>query len=393
MANKSVLDGVTIIDASTVLASPLGASLLGDFGAEVIKVEQPVVGDPSRNWGTNIWKVTGRNKKSITLNFNKEEGTKLFYKLVEKADVVVVNYRPETLKKWKIDYEDLKKVKEDIIVMHFSAFGRNGPYSNKPGFARIAEAYSGLTNLTGYPDRKPVFSGYPIADALGGVYIAYSILLALVHHMKEGKGQLIDLALYEPLVRVMEDYIVDYDLTGFIGERVGTHNPRVAPNDLYECKDGKWIVLPASTENMFKRLMTAIGKEELIHDERFVNNQSRIEHRDVLDQILNEFFKKHTFNEISEIFEDHKVAYGKVNNVADLVADPHIKERENLVSVYDEELNKNILMQGVMPKLSLTPGEVKWPGPKLGEHNKEIYQGWLGLTETELKELKEKEVI
>lgn len=387
MTKKSILEGLRVLDASTVLAAPLAASLLGDFGAEVIKVEQPKIGDPSRNWGTNGWKVTGRNKKSITLNFREPKAVEVFYQLVKKSDVVILNYRPSTLKKWKIDYEDLKKVKENIVVLHLSAFGRNGPNSEKPGFARVAEAYSGLVYMTGYPDRKPIFSGYPVADAFGGVYGAFSVLLALQHYMQTGEGQLIDLSLYEPLVRVMEDHIVDYDIDGKISEREGTHNPRVAPNDLYTTKDNKWIVLPASTENMFKRLMKAIDRPKLIDDPRFLTNELRIAHREELDEILNEFFSKHDQESLFEIMEENEVAYGPLYSVEDLFNDPHMKERENLVSVFDPELNKEITMQGIMPKLSKTPGEVKWVGQTLGSHNKEIYQGLLGFTDDDLKRL------
>src|SRR5699024_5589316 len=192
MGKAGILDGIRVIDASTILAAPLIANLLGDFGAEIIKVEQPGIGDHTRRMYSNTWKVTGRNKKSVTLDFNREEGTNLFYKLVEQADVVITNFRPETLQKWKIDYHDLLKIKSDIVMLHFSAFGRNGPYKEKPGFARVAESFSGLTYMTGYPDRKPIFSGYPIADAMGGTYGAFSIMLGIYHYKMTGKGQLID---------------------------------------------------------------------------------------------------------------------------------------------------------------------------------------------------------
>src|SRR5699024_6041615 len=250
MKSVGILEGIRVLDVSTVLAAPLAANLLGDFGAEVIKIEQPKVGDPTRNWGSETWKVTGRNKKSVTLNLREEEGVDLFNKLVKKSDVVIVNYRPSTLKKWGIDYEDLIKVNENIIMLHLSAFGRHGPYSDRPGFARVAESFSGLTYMTGDADRKPMFSGYPIADAFGGVYGAFSIVLSIYHYKKTGEGQLIDMSLYDPLLRVMEDLIVNYDVQGKVAERVGSHNPRLAPNDMYVTKDERWIVIPASTDNM-----------------------------------------------------------------------------------------------------------------------------------------------
>lgn len=393
METEAILKGIRVLDISTILAAPLTAGLLGDFGAEVIKVEMPGTGDAPRNWGSETWKVTGRNKKCITLDFHKPESLTLLYRLVEISDIVVVNFKPQTLKKWKIDYDDLVKIKSDIIYLHLSAFGRNGPYSGRPGFARIAEAFSGLTYLTGYPDRKPIFAGYPIADALGGVHGAFSLMLALYHSKQTGIGQLIDLALYEPLVRVMESYIVDYSLHGKINERVGTFNPEIAPNDLYETKDSRWIVIPASTESMFRRLMLAIYKPELREDPRFVTNERRVANRAALDQYINIFFKQHEYEALSDILMAHEVAFGKVNNVEDLFHDPHIRERGNLVSVHDKARNQQFEMQGIVPMMSATPGEVKWPGPEVGAHNREIYKELLGIPDEEIDELHQKGVI
>lgn len=393
MVSPSILAGIRVLDVSTVLAAPLASNLLGDFGAEVIKVEQPEVGDPSRNWGSNTWRVTNRNKKCITLDLHKEEAVKILYQLVEKSDVVVTNFRPETLRKWKIDYDDLIKVKPDIIMMHFSAFGRNGPLAEKPGFARVAEGFSGLMNITGYPNDKPMPSGFPIADGLGGVYTAFSIMLALYHYKQTGVGQLIDLSLYEPLFRVMEDSIVDFDINGKIRGRVGTHNPGVAPNDLYRTQDNRWIIIPASTNNMFDRLMHAIGKPGLIEDKRFYSNALRVEHREELDMYLNEFFSSHTFKELVEILTEFKVAHGPVNSVANIMNEPHYIERENLLSIYDEELERNVTVQGVIPKMSKTPGAVKWLCPKVGAHNQEIYAQLLGFNQNKLNELKNSSII
>lgn len=385
---SEILKGIRVIDASTVLAAPLIANLLGDFGAEVIKIEHPVIGDSTRSFSEGSWKVTNRNKKAITLDFKNEKAIELYYRLVEKADVVITNFRPETLKRWKIDYPDLVKIKKNIVMMHFSAFGRDGPYAEKPGFARVAEAFTGLTYMTGYPDRKPIFCGYPIADAMGGAYGAFSLMLALYHYKQTGEGQLIDLSLYEPLLRVMENYIIDYDLEGTVPERSGTHNPVVAPNDLYDTLDEKWIVLPASTQNIFERLMAAIGQPQLANDPRFLTNQSRVKHRSELDQYIVPFFSQHTFEQLHEILDRHGVAHAWVNSVADLFDDPHVRSRNNIISVYDYALDKEVKMQGVVPKLSKTPGRVKWAGTPMGWHNEEIYQGLLNLTEQEFQELR-----
>lgn len=393
MVSTSILNGIRVLDVSTVLAAPLASNLLGDFGAEVIKVEQPEVGDASRNWGSNTWRVTNRNKKCITLDLHKEEAVEILYQLVEKSDVVVTNFRPETLRKWKIDYEDLVKVKPNVIMMHFSAFGRNGPLAEKPGFARVAEGYSGLMNITGYADDKPMPSGFPIADGLGGVYTAFSIMLALYHYKQTGEGQLIDLSLYEPLFRVMEDSIVDFDLNGTVRQRVGTYNPGVAPNDLYRTKDDRWIIMPASTNNMFERLMHAIGRTELIDDDRFCTNAQRVKHREELNLHLNEFFSNHSYKELSNILTEFRVAHGPVNSVAEIVEDPHYLERENLISVYDEELQRDVTVQGVVPKMSKTPGHVKWLCPKVGAHNDEVYKNVLGFEPSRIKELQRLSII
>ncbi len=393
MDKKSILHGIRVLDASTVMAGPLMSNLLGDFGAEVIRIEQPGTGDIMRHSEGSSWKVSNRNKKCITLDFHKPEARELFYGLVEKSDIVILNFRPQALGKWKIDYEDLVKVKENIILMHFTAFGRTGPYCQRPGFARVAEGFSGLMHITGFPDRKPVPSGYPIMDAFGGVYGAFSLMLALYHLKETGEGQLIDLSLYDPILRTMEDYIVDFDLHKLIKERIGTHNPYVAPNDLYETLDKRWLILPASNENIYKRLLKAVGLEELLIDPRFLTNSDRVRHRTELDEYLIKFFAGHKFAELKKLLEENDVAYGWVNSVQELVNDPHVQAREDLISVFDPELKVNIKMQSVVPRMSKTPGEVKWVGPALGAHNREIYQNILGLSEAELSELMQKGII
>ncbi|PEW84567.1 hypothetical protein CN445_20655 [Bacillus cereus] len=393
MSSNSILDGIRVLDVSSVLAAPLASNLLGDFGAEVIKIEQPEKGDASRNWGSNTWKVTNRNKKCITLDLHKEEAVEVFYQLVEKSDVVITNFRPETLRKWRIDYEDLVKVKPDIVMLHFSAYGRNGPLAENPGFARVAEGFSGLMNITGHPNEKPIPSGFAIADGLGGVYAAFSTMLALYHFKQTGEGQLIDLSLYEPLFRVMEDFIVDYDTKGKVRERVGTHNPGVAPNDLYLTKDNRWIIIPASTDNMFKRLMNAIGHPELVDDKRFLTNELRVKHREDLDKYLKDFFSSHVYEELVVILTTFKVAHGSVYSVVDIIKDPQYIVRENLLSIFDDQLKKNVTVQGIVPKMSKTPGTVKWLCPEVGAHNYEIYEQLLGLDQNKLSELKNANII
>jgi crotonobetainyl-CoA:carnitine CoA-transferase CaiB-like acyl-CoA transferase len=364
--------------------------MLADFGANVIKVEDPKGGDPLRRLpphqgGQALWsKVTNRNKKSISLNLRSDRGRELFKRLVALSDVVIVNFRPATLAGWRLDYEDLIEAKPDIIMLHITGFGRTGPHKDRPGFARIAEAYSGLTYCTGFPDGPPVFSGYPLADGIAGPYGAFSVMLALYHRQLTGQGQLIDLALYEPVLRMLEDSVVAYDVGGHVRERVGNINPYVAPNDLYETAEGRWIVLPASTQNMWSRLCKALGRHDLARDPRFKDNPSRVENRDALDRELRPEIAKRNAEELFELLHEAGVAVGPVNSVADLVEDPHVWERGSLIKVLDENLEREVAMQGVFPLLSQSPGTIHGAGPEPGQQTLEVLSQQLGMSEVEV---------
>lgn len=390
--STGILDGIRIIDLGTVFAAPMSGSLLSDFGADVIKIEQPS-GDPARGMSTQIWKVLNRNKKHITLDFHSAEGAEILYGLVKDADIVVTNFRPQALKKFRIDYEDLAKVKSDIIMLHFSAYGRTGPYSEKPGFARVSEGFAGLTHFTGFPDGDPVFSGTWIADGLGGVYSAFSIMLALYHRKMTGEGQLIDLSLYEPLMKIMEDYIVDYDILGKVKGRIGNDSPVSAPNNLFKCKDGSYVIIPCNTQQIWERLAVAMGRADYITDDRFRTNADRIRNKTEIENLVRDWTGARERREIFSALEDGQVAYGPVNSVADIFDDPHIAARENLVKVFDPVLGRKITMQGVVPRLSRTPGAIRWPGRDIGADNDEIYLGKLGLDPARYAELKAKGVI
>lgn len=390
--NKGILDGVKVLDIGTVFAAPMSGSLLSDFGAEVIKIEQPS-GDPARGMDTQIWKVLNRNKKHITLDFHTAEGSEIFKDLVKNADIVVTNFRPQALKKFGIDYEDLAKVKPDLIMLHFSAYGRTGPYAEKPGFARVSEGFAGLTHFTGFPDGDPVFSGTWIADGLGGVYSAFSIMLALYHRQMTGEGQLIDLSLYEPLMKIMEDYVIDYDLLGRVKTRIGNDSPVSAPNNLFLCEDNTYVIIPCNTQQIWERLARAMGKEQLIHDARYKTNAERVKNKRELENLVREWTSQRSRDAIFAVLEKHEVAYGPVNTVADLFLDPHIKSRENLVEVFDPELGRNITMQGIVPKFSRTPGKIRWPGRAVGADNEEIYLKTVKMSREKYLLLKSKGII
>lgn len=387
------LKGVRVLDASTILAGPLSAAILGDFGAEVIKVEQPGHGDPVRRFPPSVEgqavssKVTNRNKRSVAIDLHHEAAREVFLRLVAKSDVVIVNYRPATLTKWGIDYQDLVAVRPDVVMMHLTGFGRTGPYSEKPGFARIAEAYAGLTYITGFPDGPPMFAGYAIGDGLAGVYGALSVMLALYERRDSGKGQLIDLALYEPTLRILENLVVTYSVTNRVAERVGNLNKSVAPSDIYHLADGNWVAIPSSTPNMYSRLCQAVGRPDLIHDERFSDNTRRVENQPELDAELRPAIERFRSDELLALLERVGVAAGPVNSVADLVADPHVWERGSLEQIFDPNLGRDVVMQSVFPMLSRTPGSVQFPGREPGQDTHYVLKQVLGMAEPEIERL------
>lgn len=382
------LSGIRVLDAATLLAGPLAAALMGDLGADVVKIEDPVRGDPLRGYPpfrrgeSLINKVTNRNKRAVTLNLRDKQGQELFRRLVARFDVVIVNFRPDRLLQWEIDYPQLTQVRPDIVMLHVSAFGRTGPYRQRPGFARIAEAYSGLAHVTGFPEREPVLSGYPIVDALTGVFGAYSVMCALRGRDTSGHGQLVDLALYEPLLRVMEDLIVPTEF-GDERTRVGNINQFVAPNGMYECMDGKFVVLPISTDRMFMKLAEVIGRPDLVAD--FGTNAARVANRTSIDKIISEFMSTVTAAEAVDKLVSAGVPGGLINSPHDVVDDPHIRARGNLSRVLDPFLGETLTMQTAIP---LGMGNIKFPARSLGEDNASILGEILRNSDGTLEELK-----
>ncbi|TCP54260.1 formyl-CoA transferase [Tamaricihabitans halophyticus] len=390
------LSALRVLDASTVIAAPLVSSLLADFGADVIKVEHPGSGDPARVFEPTkderslSFKVTNRNKRSVTVDFHQESGVELFYRLVREVDIVVVNFRPDKLAEWKIDYADLVKHNPRLIMLHISAFGRTGPYANKPGFARIAESFAGLTHITGYPDRPPVFTGYPLADGITGYYGAFATMVAVEHRNRTGEGQLIDLALYEPVLRLMEDFVVGHGATGWVKQRSGNAQAHVVPNDVYPTADGEFVILPVSTNSMWLRLVKLLDDPELT---QYESNAARLANRELIDGKVRAFTEKYPLADLLEVCAEAGLAASKINNVTDIVADPQINHRGNLTTVYDPELGTDLLMQAPVPTFSTISGEVRHPGPRLGEHTDEVLRDTAGLTDTEISALRERGTI
>lgn len=368
-------DGVRVVDCATLLAGPIAAGLLGDWGAEVVKVEAPGAGDPLReyppiaNGVSLLHKVTNRNKLSATFDLRVPEGQQLLRELAIDSDVLIVNFRPQTLARWGLDYEALREANPGLVMLHVTAYGRSGPYSARPGFARIAESFAGLAHITGFPDREPVLSGYPLVDALTGLYGAWSIAGALHRRARTGQGALLDLALYDGLLRLLEDLVVGVEPTGEQRERVGNTNPNVAPNALYRAADGEYVVIPASTNSTFRRLMRCIGREDLAHDARLATNPGRVAERPMLDQAIEEWLSRHGRHDAVRLLQEHDVPVGVVMSPRDILEDRHIEERGNLQRVHDDETGTDLTMQAPVP---LGEGVIRFPGRPLGADTDEV---------------------
>ncbi|MFD6426107.1 CaiB/BaiF CoA transferase family protein [Streptomyces sp. NPDC060198] len=390
------LNGVRVLDISTVLAGPLASSLLAEFGAEVIKVEQPGAGDPARGYppldddGVSAgWAVVGRNKSSVTIDLHHPEAAGLVGRLAATADVVVTNFRPATLRRFSIDFEDLLAHRPDLVMVHVSAFGRTGPYAERPGFARVAEAFAGLTHRTGFPDGPPVFAGYPVADGVTGIYAAFAAMLALRQRDLTGEPQLADIGLYEPLLRMMEDFIVDYGETGEVRERQGNENPHISPNNLYRTRDGRWMALPASTEQMWRRLVVAMDAPDLA---AYDTMSARIEHRAEIEGRVAAWVADHDLAPLTALLDEAGVACGPVNSAADICADPHVRERGSVVEVTDEHDGRTRLVQGSAGRFSGFGQIVDRSAPHLGEHTRSVL-GELGLGPAAIDDLAVRGVI
>ncbi|RTG98551.1 formyl-CoA transferase [Thermus scotoductus] len=394
------LEGLRVVEVGSLLAGPFCGQLLGDLGAEVIKIEPPGSGDPMRNWGHKKvggrglwWPIIARNKKSITLDLRQREGQMLARRLIAKADILIENFRPGTMERWGLGYDVLSKENPGLIMVRVSGFGQTGSYSQHAGFGSVAEAMGGLRYLTGYPDRPPTRVGISIGDALAGTLGALGALAALWYRdARGGRGQVIDVAIYEAVLAYMESLIPEYALTGYIRERTGPVLPGVAPSNIYPTADGQWLVMGANADTVFRRLCQAMGRPELAEDPRFATHDARAENMELLDSLISEWTATRPIDDLLETLHEAGVPAGKIYTARDMLEDPHFLARQAIVKVNVPGIGE-MPMQNVFPKLSLTPGEVRWPGPELGEHNREIFCGLLGLTEDELAELKEKGVI
>jgi crotonobetainyl-CoA:carnitine CoA-transferase CaiB-like acyl-CoA transferase len=389
------LDGVRVLDLSRVVAGNMLSLLLADFGAEVIKVEPPE-GDALRDWlvagvATN-WKVYARNKKSVCLNLRKPEGKALLLRLVDTAQVFIENFRPGTLEKMGLGPEMLLARNPKLVIARVTGWGQSGPYRHRPGFGTLAEGLSGFAALNGFDDREPVLPPIQLADCTAGTYGAFAVMVALRHaEVSGGRGQVIDLSLVEPLFTFMGPQAASYKASGTVRPRTGSRSTTAAPRNAYATRDGRWVCLSASTQAMTERLFRVIGRADLLDDPRYKTNADRVRHAAELDAIIGEFIGKMTLQENLAFFDQNEVTVGPIYDVSQIIADPHVLAREMVAEYPDEEMG-GVPMHSVTPRLSETPGAIRAPAPKLGEHNADVL-GALGVTAAELEQLAAADII
>ncbi len=399
--NDLPLSGVRVLDVATFIAAPYCTAILGEFGAEVIKVEQPGSGDPFRRFGTPTgradstlaWLSEGRNKRSVTLNLRHPEGADLFRRLVAKSDVVCENFRPGTLEKWGVGWETLSALNPGLIMLRISGYGQTGPYKDRPGFARIAHAVGGLSNLAGMPGETPVTPGSTsLADYMSGLYGAVGVLLALRHRDRTGRGQYIDIGLYESVFRMLDEMAPVYGRTGKVRDREGAGTANACPHGHFQTKDDRWVAIACTTDKMFGRLAGAMGQPELASAGRYGQQSRRLANRDAVDRLVGRWVGSMSLDEVMEICLAHEVPSGPLNTIADIFADPHFKARGNLVTIDDPEVGE-VVVPSVIPRLSETPGRIAHLGPALGDANEDVLGNLLGLSGEEIARLRDAKVI
>lgn len=393
------LDDLRVVELGSLLAGPFCGQLLGDFGAEVIKVEDPGVGDPMRQWGqekpygTSLWwPVVARNKKSVTANLRTERGQDLVRQLLSSADVLVENFRPGTLERWGMSPEDLWKVNPRLIVTRVTGFGQTGPYAKQAGYGSIGEAMGGIRYITGEPDRPPARSGISLGDSLAAMFAALGTLVAVHQRERSGKGQVVDSAIYEAVLGLMESLIPEWQIAGYERERTGATLPNVSPSNVYPTQDSEMVLVAANQDTVFRRLADVMDRPDLAIDERYATHGARGAHMEELDQIIALWTTTKAADNLLELLHAGGVPAGRIFRAKDMFADPHFAAREAIVRLRHPDFGE-FAMQNVFPRLSETPGSIRHLGPTLGEHNAEIYQGLLGIDDDALSSLRSAGVI
>jgi formyl-CoA transferase len=401
MSVSGPLDGIRVLELGTLIAGPFAGRLLGDMGAEVIKVEPPGAPDPLRTWGQAeldghhvFWTVAARNKKAITLDLRRPHGRELFLELVEKSDIVVENFRPRTLEKWDLGYDVLSARNPGIILVRVSGYGQTGPDAHKAGYASVAEAASGLRHLNGFPGGPPPRIALSLGDSLAGMFGAQGAMAALYRRSVTGHGQVVDVALTESCLAIQESTIPDYDVGGVVRGPSGTRLEGISPSNIYRSADDSWVVIAANQDTVFARLCTAMARPELAGDDRFATHGARGRNQDELDKIISAWAAERQLADIVETLSAAGVIAGPINTVAEVVEDPQLRARGMLVEHYDERIGRNVLGPGVVPVLSESPGGVRSAGPaRPGQHNDDVYVELLGKTAAELEKLRSEGVL
>jgi formyl-CoA transferase len=391
------LEGIKVLELGTLIAGPFCGKTLADFGAEVIKVEPPGDGDPLRRWrrmrnGVSLWwHVQSRNKKSITLDLRQAEGQAIARRLARDCDIVIENFRPGALEKWNLGWDALSRENPKLILVRISGYGQTGPYRERPGFAAIGEAMGGMRYITGFPDRPPVRPNLSVGDTLASLHGVIGALLALHHIKNGGQGQVIDVALYESVFNITESLLPEFDAQGVVRERSGSTLPGIAPSNLYPCRDGAYVLIAGNADALFRRLMSAIGRDDLRDDPALAKNDGRAAQMARIDNAIAAWTSKFTQEEVLERMEKAEVPAGRIYTAADIAADPHYAARGMIQEVLAGD-GEPLKVPGVIPKLSATPGSIRTPAPKLGEHTEQVLLS-IGFGREEISRLRKRKVI
>jgi formyl-CoA transferase len=387
------LKDLRVVEMGQLLAGPFCGQLLADFGAEVIKLEQPKVGDPMREWGRERpygkslwWPVVGRNKKSVTLNLRKKEGQEIARKLIASADILIENFRPGTLERWNMSFEQLSRDNPRLIMVRVTGYGQTGPYAQRAGFGSIGEAMGGLRYVVGDPATPPSRMGISIGDSLAATYAALGAMMAVHARTHTGRGQVVDSAIYEAVLAMMESLIPEYQQGNYIRERTGAILPNIAPSNVYPTRDGLMLVIGANQDGVFKRLCEAMGQPQLAQDARYKTHTARGQNQQELDDLIAAWTRTVEAETLEGLMEKHGIPAGRIYRAPEMLSDPHFKARQSIVTVMHKTFGE-LAMQNVAPRLAATPGEVRHAGPELGEHNEEILQGVLGIKPNEIERL------
>jgi crotonobetainyl-CoA:carnitine CoA-transferase CaiB-like acyl-CoA transferase len=394
--SEKALGGLKVVDAATLFAGPLAATMLGDFGADVLKIEHPR-GDPARTHGYAKngvglwWKTLGRNKRAVTLNLSKPEGQEVFGRLAADADVVIESFRPGTLERWNLGYETLSEANPGLVLARVTGFGQFGPYKNRPGFGTLAESMSGFAHVTGQPDGPPTLPPFGLADGIAALATAFAVMTALRARDLTSRGQIVDMAIIEPIFTILGPQPTAYDQLGVVQQRSGNRSVNNAPRNTYKTKDGHWVAVSASAQSIAERVMRLVGHPEYIDEPWFASGSERAKHADELDAAVQDWISSRTQEEVVRAFEEVSAAVAPIYDIEGIMQDSQYAALNSIITLDDPELGP-LKMQNVLFRLSETPGEVRSTGPRLGEHNAEVYRE-LGIGEVELRELAEKGVV